>query len=99
MLSRAITDPEGTRKLFIEKDIFNNDKLESILIPPLNITQTIAYLQNSYGIYDSGVNIFFSPTATYLTSNNYKTIPFQNTIEVNIIPRDESNQEELTKKV
>jgi hypothetical protein len=65
----------------------------------MNISQSINYLQNIYGIYDSGVNFFFSPIGTYIMSNDFDKIPFQNTLKINIIPRNDSNQEELTKKL
>jgi hypothetical protein len=53
----------------------NTVKYEQIIIPPLNLTNTIEYLQTVYGIYNEGLDLFFDFKTYYiLTKNKEKAI-------------------------
>jgi len=69
----ALNKCKAKNILFSEPD--NNKLYEQILIPPLNLSNTIDYLQEVYGIYSSGLNLFFDMKYNYLINKDYKKNP------------------------
>jgi hypothetical protein len=51
-------------------EVDNQEELEQVILPYKNLPKTIEYLQDTYGIYETGVRIFFDYTRCYLLSNN-----------------------------
>jgi hypothetical protein len=60
----------------------NVDREENLIIPPMNIIPAIKYIQEVYGIYNSGISIFFDFDATYITKLFANSREYQNTLEV-----------------
>jgi len=61
-------------ELYIE-DSNNKIREKSLLIPPLNLVQTVRYLQDFYGIYEDNLCLYFDINKTYIYSlNNEKKI-------------------------
>jgi hypothetical protein len=55
----------------------DNDKiLEQILVPPLNMTNAIEFFQEIYGIYESGMRLFFDHNYSYILNKDFiKPVP------------------------
>ena len=77
----------------------NSDRLETLLIPPLSLSNAIAYLQNNYGLYDSNYKLFFDTNATYLLKEFNADRLSKNKLSINVISQnsisDSSIYEEL----
>jgi len=88
--------------LFNEPD--NMKTYEQVILPGLNLSSTLQYLQNVYGIYDAGLKLFFDFNNYYCISKDItnkkiitKSGEYENVfIYLNDI-RDNSNDEGSTK--
>ena len=70
-----------------KKEIFldnsdNNEREESLLIPPYNVVYAIKHLQDTYGVYNSPIGIFFDLDKTYVYKMFNNTRQHVNTFEV-----------------
>jgi hypothetical protein len=50
----------------------NTQIYEQLLIPPLNVTNGLKYLNEVYGVYGSGMRVFFDMTTYYILSRDFK---------------------------
>jgi len=72
----------------------NNEKEMSLIIPPLNIIPSLKYLQNSYGIYNSGMGLFFDLNRTLLFKKFNKNRNYKNTFEIIVIPANDVSSDQ-----
>jgi hypothetical protein len=71
----------------------NNDKEESLLIPPLNIVPALRYIEEVYGIYNAPFGIFFDLDKTYLFNNYLTERDYFNKLEINVINANNINND------
>lgn len=77
----------------------NSENYESLIIPPTNVSKGLDFIHNQYGLYDSGMSLYFGTEGTYLTSLDPNTIPFKNHLYLEILNIDNSDQREYTERV
>ena len=64
----------------------NKERYETLLIPPLNRSRAIKWLDKYYGIYKSKTNLFFDTDGTYLTNqSNTENKVFKNTYNLEVL--------------
>ena len=54
----------------VSKSERSTEKFKNILIPPMNLTQTLHYLQDYYGFYKTGIKTYADFSHFYLMANN-----------------------------
>lgn len=94
LLSRV----SGNTPIVIEP-LNNSENYESLIIPPLNVSKGLDFIHSQYGVYESGMNLYFGTEGTYLTSFNPKTIPFKNHLYLEIIDINDADEKEYTERV
>jgi len=67
----------------------NNDREKSLVIPSLNVIPAIRYMQDTYGIYNSSLGIFFDLNKTYLYKIFNKNREYRNTFETIVVPAND----------
>lgn len=77
----------------------NSENYESLIIPPTNVSKGLDFIHTQYGLYDSGMNLYFGIEGTYLTSLDPNTMPFKNHLYLEILNIDDSDQREYTERV
>lgn len=69
----------------------NNKKYINIIIPPMNLSNTIQHLDNEYGIYTNDANMFMDSDVFYLYAVGSNSI-IDKKLTINIVPQtDNSN--------
>lgn len=74
----------------------NTKKYETILIPPLSLKNTIDFLDETYGIYNTGSMLYFDTDSVYLIRRNGDINISENIsqlININIVKRDEGGED------
>jgi hypothetical protein len=61
---------DGKKLLLKQPD--NGKKYEQVIVPPDSLTNIFYYLNRNYGIYNSGMKLFFDYNKHYLISNDFK---------------------------
>jgi hypothetical protein len=70
-------------ELYLEESP-NTTREQSLLIPPLNLIQTVKYLQTFYGIFDDGLVLFFDTNKTFLYSLTNEKKEYENTFSIQL---------------
>ena len=53
----------------------NNTKYEQVIVPPLNLKNSIQYIADTYGIYTNGIKQFYDFDYLYILRNDFTEIP------------------------
>ena len=83
----------GQEIVFIEPD--NTKEYDEIILIGSNFTQSIYYLQNVYGLYVTGVKVFFDFEKGYIIPRSLIDVPSDDGIKDNIIYVGETSTENV----
>jgi hypothetical protein len=72
----------------------NVTRFDSLLIPPMSLVPAIRYLQDTYGVYTSKMNIFFDESKMFVYDIEEKNRNFENNLAINVLlAADNSNKD------
>jgi len=63
---------KAKQKILIQKSNRKNEIMKQIVLPGKNLSQTIQYIQDTYGIYKSGLRLFFDFDRSYCLTHDIK---------------------------
>jgi hypothetical protein len=87
ILVNILSRVEGGRVFVDPSD--NVDRIQSLIIPPMNVVPAIKYLQEVYGVYDAGLSLFFDFDGAYLTRLFSAQREYGNSLEIiTVAPSD-----------
>jgi hypothetical protein len=64
-------NPDLKNKSFLVNNSLNDGVIPQVIFPNLNYLQTFNYLQNTYGIYSTGIRIFFDFKRNYILYGDF----------------------------
>lgn len=68
----------------------NNNRDETLLIPPLNVSNAIEYLHKNHGVYNSNYCLFFDLDTTYMIKMFNENANISNKLIINVISQNET---------
>lgn len=89
---------DKNRELYLDNSD-NSNREETILIPQMNKSNAISFLQNVYGIYNDDAYLFFDDHATYLTKKYNTSVYSTNSISVILISQNDLSTSGLYENV
>ena len=79
---------DSNRLLYLDPSD-NVDREETLLIPQMNKSNAISYLQSSYGIYEDQYSLFFDDDATYLIKQFNKNYYTSNKLSLVVVSQND----------
>jgi hypothetical protein len=90
ILVNIMSATNGSDRVYIDPSE-NEEREESLIIPPMNVVPAVKYLQDVYGVYKGGINVFLDldRAMVYKIFNANRTSG--RTFEVIVVPTEDVN--------
>ena len=90
VLVSIMSATNGSSRVYIDPSE-NEEREESLIVPPMNVVPAVKYLQDVYGVYRGGINVFLDlgRSLVYKVFNTNRTPG--NTFEAIVVPTEDVN--------